>query len=1062
MSMEALACVQNALLLERQGRLREAEEWLTLAIHRLRGALQEKSLGNTQQQVLTDHLQDAALHLQRLRGVARAEEERRRGLRAQERPQDSGRQTPPPGPHEGPKADPAAHSPPAPAHAATPVPLQPQKPQPQPQPRRPDYPLAAFSAARVSDTVKKAIDISAILLQQQKYKQSLDVLQHAYDMGSRERNKPGNFYRIEEHLVLLRRKYYEHFKPRFLQDNPVLPAEMEVLRRSGFTETIRLPMWDDVQEGYARENVFMPCEGHWEDPFTPRLAASQRAEGAQYLRIGEIKPNVELCIISRADPLSVKQTVVGDCSMVCSLIICAAYQQRFPKGKIISNVIYPQDNNGDPVINPKGKYCVKMLINGITRLITVDDRFPASPHTGRLLCTYSNDETELWVSVMEKAFVKLCGGSYEFPGSSSSSDLYKLSGWLPDRVSLESKDLDPELQWTRLSRRHGDGSLLMTASTAALPEAEERRLRLVSSHAYAVLALREVGGERLLQLKNPWGRESWAGAYSLSDKRAAARALLAQLQYTKALAEQGVFWITWGDLCAHFSRCCLSWNPYMLYKTPEGMSRRPTRLSCHRRFPYTTSTGQTPQFHVGVINAPRPSRMHLVFARHVKNVEEFGLQFVKDDPRVPYVAVKVYDVTPYPSIAQHLGAVCSFEKCYCRRLAHGTELEAGFAPLHDVSYKNMSEHTLSFDCPAGTSNLLVVVSRTESTAREEFGFSLTLHTEWPQAKLNEAAPSGPGVYMHFVPQSSLQHCTVQQGRWEKGVSCGGRTGLQTFAYNPQYLLTLSTPSMLSVRLHVPDCDASAQLHVLRREQNPAHEPVKWSPRVGAVNEECSLVLHAPLYAHGGVVVDTSLWRCVSFDRGRLLGERPKEKKEGAVAAPPSPLPAGDYTVVPALWDKGVSAAFELVVETTGPHALREIVPEGVGFVETKLQGQLTGGVAAEVATVLPRADAYFSSNGKVGLLASVPCVLTGRLLLLLADDASNDVYAGLALFRPRDAATMERVESSGLYALYGVALPPVKLAANVTYVLVVSSAEPSHAKYALRLYSSAPIKAWQQ
>ncbi|ESL09420.1 calpain-like cysteine peptidase [Trypanosoma rangeli SC58] len=843
----------------------------------------------------------------------------------------------------------------------------------------------------------------------------------------------------------------------------MLPAEMEVLRRSGSTETIRLPMWDDVQEGYARENVFMPCEGHWEDPFTPRLAASQRAEGAQYLRIGEIKPNTDLCIIRRADPLNVKQTVVGDCSMVCSLIICAAYQQRFPKGKIISNVIYPQDNNGDPILNPKGKYCVKMLINGITRLITVDDRFPAAPRTGRLLCTYSKDETELWVSIMEKAFVKLCGGSYEFPGSSSSSDLYKLSGWLPDSVALTSKDFDPELQWRRLYKRHEDGSLLMTASTAAMPEAEERSLKLASSHAYAVLKLREVNGERLLQLKNPWGRESWSGTYSRGDRRAAARALLAQLQYTELLAEQGVFWITWNDLCTHFSRCSLSWNPYMLYKTPEGMSRRPTRLSCHRRFPYTMSTGQMPQFHIGVINAPRPSRMHLVFARHVKNVEEFGLQFVEDGSKVPFVAVKVYDVTQFPSIAQQLGAACSFEMCYCRRLAHGTELDAGFAPLHDVLYKNMSEHTLSFNCPAGTTNLLVVVSRTASTWKDEFSFSLTLHTEWPQVKLNEAAPSLSGVYMHFIPQVNLKHCTVQQGRWEKGVSCGGRTGLQTFAYNPQYLLTLSSPSMLSARLHVPDQDVSAQLHVVRKEQNPAHEVVKWSPRIGAINEECSLVLHAPLYAHGGVVVDTSLWRCVFSDRNRLLGEKPRDKEKAVAATPlPLPLPAGEYTVVPTLWDKGVPAAFELVVETTEPHALREIPPEGVGFVETMLHGRLMGGVAAEVATVLQRNHAYFCSNGKVCLVAAVPCVLTARLLLLLTDDARNDVCTGLALFRQRDAATMERVASSGSYDLYGVALPPVKLEANVTYLLVVSSAKPSHAKYALRLYSSTPIKAWMQ
>ncbi|KAF5222719.1 hypothetical protein ECC02_004296 [Trypanosoma cruzi] len=1067
MSVEALTCVENALLLEQQGKLREAEEWFTLAIHRLRGVLQDKSLGNSQSLVLTEHLHDAARRLQQIRSVMRAEEERQRQRQQEQpkpRPQDSRRQMPstPPPVREQKRAEvaPAVRPPSVPVHAATPKRQQQQRQQQ--QQRRSDYSLAWASPSRASDTVKKAIDIATTLLQQKKYKQSVDVLQHAYDVGNKERNKPGNFHRIEEYLVLLRREYYNHFKPRFLQDNPVLPAEMDVLRRSGITNTIQLPMWDDVQEGYAKENVFMPCEGHWEDPFTPRLSTSQRAEGAKYLRIGEIKPNADLCIIRSADPLNVKQTVVGDCSMVCSLIICASYQQRFPKGKIISNVIYPQDNNGDPIVNPKGKYCVKMLINGMTRLIAIDDRFPAAPRTGRLLCTYSKDETELWVSIMEKAFVKLCGGSYEFPGSSSSSDLYKLSGWLPDSVSFESKEFDPEIQWKRLYTRHVNGSVLITASTGTLSEEEEKRLKLAASHAYAVLMIREVDGERLLQLKNPWSRQSWSGMYSVDDRREKSRALLAQLQYTEALADQGVFWITWKDLCAHFSRCSLSWNPYMLYKMPDGMSQRPTRLSCHRRFPYTMSTGQVPQFHIGVINAPRPSRMHLVFARHTSNVESFGVQFVKDDPKVPYVAVKVYDVTQFPSIAQHLGASCSFETCYCRRLAHGTELEAGFTPLHDVSYKNMAEHTLSFNCPAGTSNLLVVLSRIESTVKEEFSFSLTLHTEWPQIKLNGEKRSPSGVYMHFIPQSQLKHCTVRQGQWEKGVSCGGRTSLQTFAYNPQYLLTLSKPSMLSVRLNVPECEVSAQVHLVRKEQNPAREQVKWSSRVSALNEECVFFLHAPLYAHGGVVVDTSLWRCVTFDPRQLLGERRKEKGK-AVAEPPSPLPAGEYTIVPALWDKGVPAVFELVVETTEPHELREIPPEGVGFVETTLQGNLIGGATAGLSMLLlPRTDAYFSSNCKACLVATNPCVLTARLLLLLADDTKNDVSTNLSLFRSKDAATMERIASSGPYELCGVALPPVKLDANVTYVLVMSSAKPSHAKYALRLYSSTAIRAWLQ
>ncbi|KAK7886959.1 hypothetical protein WMY93_026580 [Mugilogobius chulae] len=262
-------------------------------------------------------------------------------------------------------------------------------------------------------------------------------------------------------------------------------------------------------------------------PQSVRAVQSSEPHGQKYtaeeIEVLSTNPTMIMSVSS----FSIKQTVVSDCSFVASLAISAAYERRYNK-KLITSIIYPQNRRGEPEYNPCGKYMVKLHINGVSRKVIIDDYLPVD-RNGELLCSYSSNRNELWVSLIEKAYMKVMGG-YDFPGSNSISQ-----------------------------RRRPDHH-----ATGVMTEEEGEKWGLVPTHAYAVLDIREYKGMRFLQLKNPWSHLRWKGRYSERDEKNWTPELLKYLNFDPKTAQKfdnGVFWIAWEDLCQYYDVIYLSWNP---------------------------------------------------------------------------------------------------------------------------------------------------------------------------------------------------------------------------------------------------------------------------------------------------------------------------------------------------------------------------------------------------------------------------------------------------------------------------------------------------------------------
>jgi len=363
-------------------------------------------------------------------------------------------------------------------------------------------------------------------------------------------------------------------------------------------------------------------------PFTDKhgklsLAPKQSSKLVKWARPDEFIPNPS--VIQHVDCYSVKQTVVSDCSFVASIAISAQYEKRFGK-KLITSLIYPQNRNRDPVFNPCGKYMVKLRVNGVSRKVVIDDYFPLGAR-GELLCSYSSNKSELWISLLEKAYMKVMGG-YDFPGSNSNIDLYALTGWIPERATLKTKDdssFNRDQVFRKLWQRFHQGDVLATVATGEMSESAAERAGLVPTHAYALLDVREVNGVRLFLLKNPWSHLRWKGNYSEFDSRHWTPQMKTALKYEPKDAQNfdnGVFWIDYDSLCQFFDVLYMNWNPELfkhtfamhnMWKAGVGPSKDMYTIASNPQ--YSLELKESPGAGAGIV--------WILLSRHITDIADF-------------------------------------------------------------------------------------------------------------------------------------------------------------------------------------------------------------------------------------------------------------------------------------------------------------------------------------------------------------------------------------------------------------------------------------------------------
>lgn len=423
--------------------------------------------------------------------------------------------------------------------------------------------------------------------------------------------------------------------------------------------------------------------------------------------------------------------------------------------------MYPCDKETlNPVLSPSGKYIFRMYFNGCYRKIVIDDKLPSSKVPRYLHVIDRNNPSLLWPALVEKAYLKMRGG-YDFPGSNSGTDMWIISGWIPEQLFLHD-ELSPEELWERIFAPFNSGDVLLTIGTGSLTKSEEEEHGLIGLHDYTILDLREINGRHQLLIKNPWSAGTvWKGkgkpeAEPINDDGHSQ-------QLNRSPLSPGTFWMDCDEVFQHFENFYLNWNPALFSHRQDIHFQWDLSTACS----ISDCVAENPQF---AILSKAGGTVWLLLGRHFRTGD--------------YIAEPVSPLLDTSSESDEPGfiSIFVFDK-------NGQKVYLSDGALQRGPYVDSPNTLMRLNMPSNTTYTVVVDTQSLPQSKQSFTLSAFSRSAITVMKATE----------------KYSHTRKIQAAWTTHAA-GGNSESERYPSNPQFKLQISHKCDLCILLESENPD----------------------------------------------------------------------------------------------------------------------------------------------------------------------------------------------------------------------------------------------------------------